>query len=150
MDLLYFGYPPDVRFLKTVFKEISNNLFLRRSETEISNFFSSLFDGVSWDKLNEPCPVFVRRRYPIEITPRTFHFFVFFQRNRSTRKFDGAIFRPKMPKPRCFWRAVTSVWGRDEGKSRFDVSLKYWKMSTTIKNDSVINCFYATLIWIQK
>ena len=31
-------------------------------------------------------------------------------------------------------------------KSRFDVSLKYWKMSTKIKNDSVANCFYATLI----
>ena len=36
--------------------------------------------------------------------------------------------------------------GRQEIESRFDVSLKYWKMSTKIKNDSVINCFYATLI----
>ena len=36
--------------------------------------------------------------------------------------------------------------GRQEDKNRFDVSLKYWKMSTKIKNDSVANCFYATLI----
>ena len=38
--------------------------------------------------------------------------------------------------------------GRQEGKSRFDVSLKYCKMSNKIKNDSVANCFYATLISI--
>ena len=31
--------------------------------------------------------------------------------------------------------------GRQEGESRFDVSVKYWKMSTKIKNDSVTNCF---------
>ena len=36
--------------------------------------------------------------------------------------------------------------GKQEDKNRFDVSLKYWKMSTKIKNDSVANCFYATLI----
>ena len=36
--------------------------------------------------------------------------------------------------------------GRQDGKNRFDVSLKYWKMSTKIKNDSVANCFCATLI----
>ena len=28
----------------------------------------------------------------------------------------------------------------------FDVSMKYWKMSTKIKNDLVVNGFYATLI----
>ena len=31
--------------------------------------------------------------------------------------------------------------GRQEGESRFDVSVKYWKMSTKIKNDSVTNWF---------
>ena len=31
--------------------------------------------------------------------------------------------------------------GRQEGESRFDVSVKYWKMSTKIENDSVTNCF---------
>ena len=36
--------------------------------------------------------------------------------------------------------------GRQESKSRFSASLKHWKMSTKIKNDSVTNCFYATLI----
>ena len=28
VDPLYFGYLPDVRFLKPVFKEISNNLYV--------------------------------------------------------------------------------------------------------------------------
>ena len=36
--------------------------------------------------------------------------------------------------------------GRQEGENRFDVSLKYWKLSTTTENDSVTKCFYATLI----
>ena len=35
--------------------------------------------------------------------------------------------------------------GSQESESRFDVSLKNWKMSTKIKNGSVTNCFYATL-----
>ena len=35
------------------------------------------------------------------------------------------------------------------GESRFNVSLEYWKMSTKIKNDSVTNCFCATLIRIK-
>ena len=36
--------------------------------------------------------------------------------------------------------------GRQEGESRFDASLKYWKLSTTIKNESVTNFFYAALL----
>ena len=36
--------------------------------------------------------------------------------------------------------------GRQEGESRFDVSLKYWELFKTIENDSVTKCFYATLI----
>ena len=40
--------------------------------------------------------------------------------------------------------------GRQEGESSFDVSLKYWKLFATIENDSVNQCFYATIIRIQK
>ena len=36
--------------------------------------------------------------------------------------------------------------GRQEGESMFDLSLECWKMFTKIKNDTVTNCFYATLI----
>ena len=36
--------------------------------------------------------------------------------------------------------------GRQEGDSRFYVSLKYWKLFTQIKNDSVTNRFYATFL----
>ena len=39
--------------------------------------------------------------------------------------------------------------GRHEGESRFDVSLKYWKLSPKTKNKTVNNCFYATLILIK-
>ena len=34
--------------------------------------FSLCFDRVLSDKSNEPCPAFVRYRYPIEITPQIF------------------------------------------------------------------------------
>ena len=35
VDLLYFGYLPDVRFLKQVFKEISNILYAFKAETYV-------------------------------------------------------------------------------------------------------------------
>ena len=37
----------------------------------------------------------------------------------------------------------------DKGESRFSVSLKYWKMSTKMNNDSVTTCFCVTLIRIK-
>ena len=88
---------------------------LRLSETKNRIFFSSLFDRVLWNKSNEPCPAFVRYRYRIETTPQVFYFAYFFQRNRCTGDFDGAVFWPKMPKPRCVWRAATSVCRKTEG-----------------------------------
>ena len=36
---------------------------------KIEFFFSSAFDRVLWIKSNEPCPAFVRYRYPIKTTP---------------------------------------------------------------------------------
>ena len=52
--------------LQLLFKVVRNK--------KIENFFSSLFDR---DKSNEPCPAFVRYRYPIEITPPIFYFSYF-------------------------------------------------------------------------
>ena len=42
-----------------------------------SNFFSSLFDRILWDKSNEPCPTLVRYCYSIKITPQIFYFSCF-------------------------------------------------------------------------
>ena len=82
--------------------DVSLDMFIQGSQKQkIENFFSSLFDRVLLDKSNEPCPAFVRCRYPIEITSQIVHFFLFFQRNRCTRESNGAIFWLKMPKPRC-------------------------------------------------
>ena len=35
VDLLYFGYLPDVRFLKPLFKEILNNLYVFKAATNV-------------------------------------------------------------------------------------------------------------------
>ena len=43
---------------------------LRWSETKNRNFFSSLFDRVSSDKSNEPCPAFVRCSLPRKNMPQ--------------------------------------------------------------------------------
>ena len=60
-------------------------------------------------------------------------FFLFFQRNRCTRESDGAVFRQKCPNHVVFEGLYHLFAGRQEGKSRFDVSLKYRKMSTEKK-----------------
>ena len=45
VDLSYFGYLPDVRFLKPVFKEISNNLYVFKAATyaELHGFNGKCF-----------------------------------------------------------------------------------------------------------
>ena len=71
---------------------------------------------------------------------------LFFQRNRCTREFDGAVFRPKNAQTTLCLKSGNICLQEDE--SRFDVSMRYWKLSSKIKkkNDSVTNCFYTTLI----
>ena len=55
-------------------------------------------------------------------------FSLFFQRNSCTRESDGAIFWPNFPNHVLFEGLQHLFAGRQDGKSRFDVSLKYWKM----------------------
>ena len=43
------------------------------------------------------------------------------------------FFGQKCPDPVVFEGLYYLFAGRQEGKNRFDVSLKYWKMSTKIK-----------------
>ena len=117
-----------------------------KTKQKIEFFFSSLFDRVLWDKSNEPCPAFVRYRYPIEITPQILYFSYFSRETAVQESLMAPFFGQKCPNHVVFEGLQHLFAGRQEGESGFDVSLKYWKMSTKVKNDSVTNCFYATSI----
>ena len=58
----------------------------------------------------------------------------------------ATFFGQKCPNHVVFRGCNISLQEDRRVESRFDVFLKYWKMSTKIKNDSVINFFYGTLI----
>ena len=76
--------------------------YLKVVRNKKSNFFFSwLFDRVLRDKSNEPCPAFVRYRYPIEMTPQIFHFSYFSRETAVQESLIAPFFWPKMPKPRC-------------------------------------------------
>ena len=59
-------------------------------------FFASLFERVLRDKSNEPCPAFVRYRYPIEMTPQIFHF-SYFSRETAVQSLIAPFFGQKCP-----------------------------------------------------
>ena len=120
-----------------------NFFFGSLEETKNRFFFSSLSDRVLLDKSNEPCPAFVRYRYPIEKTPQIFHFSYFSREATVQENLVAPFFEQNDQTTLC----LKGFNIRLQEDRRMKVGLMSpWN----IGNDSVINCFFATLIWIQK